>query len=58
MSVRFYQAVILHWDTQQGVNCNGEGTLASRRQLQEKSARLIQTSQYCSLLGLFPGSVV
>ncbi|MBD1909768.1 MULTISPECIES: hypothetical protein [unclassified Leptolyngbya] len=55
---RPYQPVVLYWDTLQGINGNGEGPLATRKQLQDAIALFARNLQESPCAGVVPGVVV
>lgn len=55
---RPYRLIPLYWNTDRGLNGEGEGGLATRRQLQTEIAQFLHGSPGVTTLGLAPGAVV
>lgn len=55
---RPHQPVVLYWDALRGINGDGEGSLATRKQLQEAIALFAHTLQEGSCARVVPGTVV
>lgn len=55
---RPYQLIPLYWEAHRGLHGEGEGVLATRKQLQDAIVQFARHPQGATCLGLAPGVVV